>query len=348
MKLLFVISSSQIGGAEKQFILTAKELSNYHEIRLCILGKNGPFRETYRDLDPQAYISKGYLFSDIITLSKAFIQINPKGLVSWLYRADILSGILGRVFKIEQVIISARNTEWPKANKLKLWVLKLNSNRNASIIVANSERAAQYHKKIGYPESRIMVIRNFIQLASLPIELREPKILGLAARPVPGKGHMEAINALRELRNQGHDLKLSFIGPRISEWQDLELATIDLRDYIQVIDGGLDIRDWFHEIDIFLSLSTSWESDSNTLLEAIMHGIPSVASDLSLIEDIGDSLKLVNAKDTGSIVQAIIEVIDEPIEERLKSRLGLARQLRSLRNPRNLTSEWLRAIEAKL
>lgn len=341
-----VLGSSEIGGAEKQFLRTVQELEHFHEIHICIIGSPGPFRSVIYQTGIKITESGGSLLNDIITMGKCFIDFKPKLIITWLYRADVIGSLISKLFRVP-IVISARNSAWPLNNKLKTFILKMTASFLCDLIIANSTRALEFHKSIGYPARKFRVIRNFleIQSSSSSFKFSEPITMGLAARPVPGKGHIQAVDAFKELLKHKPEAHLKMIGPSLANWADLLDYIEPFRANILIENGSSNIDIWFEDIDVYLALSTMWDSDSNSVLEAILRRIPVICSPLQSIEDLGDTLCIVDPRSPSEVAKTILTFCTMSVEE-LETKTEMARSaILELRNPNLLRAQWLNSIE---
>lgn len=340
MTILMILGSSQIGGAEKQFIRTVNEISKHRSIAVCVLGKKGPMREKLQDEFGEIYASDGNLLSDFLTILKAMKNCRPSKVVTWLYRADVLGAIVSRLCNLP-CIISARNTNWPNSSYFKRKILKLTSNYLATSIVSNSVRASRFHEAIGYPKPKMRLIRNFIDIVEpqfKPLDRLGIK-LGLAARAALGKGHFEAVQAFRVIRDKFPNSQLSLIGPNLSEWNDLIRFSQGLE--VEIISGNSDVRNWFKGLDVFLALSTLWESDSNSAIESVMHGIPVITSPLQAIEDISDQMFIADPNSPYEVLKMLQRIVELPNAQRMQHLTHLRNTLIENRNAQALCQQWL-------
>jgi hypothetical protein len=346
MNLLFCISSSQIGGAEKQFVRTVLEVKSEFDVALCILGNPGPYREQYEKLGIPIFASKGSLVSDIWTSVRAIRTHKPQSIVSFLYRSDSIMGVIGKLLRVRHIVISARNTDWPKSSVLKRAVLKYVANRKCDLIIGNSNRAIDFHLGIGYPESKMRCIKNFIDTGLNFRPRKEIRTLGLAARAIEGKGHLTALRVHGELSSISFEKVLTMIGPGLRSWSPLKGYLNNESDQIQIVDGGVDIANWFETIDLYLGLSDTWESDSNSLLEAISRGIPIVTSKIQAIEDVSEMLNIVDVQSVADVTSAIVRILEMSEQELVDQVTGVRNRLLELRNPEATRQSWLQAISA--
>ena len=348
--VLFVIGSSQIGGAEKQFCLVANSLRTELELSLCILGNPGPFRKKYLELGLPTFQSSGSYSSDIRVLVRAISETRPKSIVTWLYRADVLGSIFGRILRVPKVITSARNTVWPSYSPFKRMILVVTNRLFTHSTIANSNKAAAFHQAMGYSKHKFSTIRNFVQSTHIdkwdesPDYLDKETTFGIASRPTYGKGHSLAISALNELVSSGYKVRLSIAAPKILAWPLIKEFQDHAKFPLILTDGSDGLDSWFSSIDIFLALSEMWDSDSNSLLEAIIREKPVISSLHQAIEDVVDFMICIPTHSDHDLVQAIQQIMSMTLSDLRNMSRALKQALILAREPKNLKQEWLRVI----
>jgi glycosyltransferase involved in cell wall biosynthesis len=345
MTILMVIGSSNVGGAEKQFVRLAEELRPQTSLAILVIGKSGPYRKIYRELGLRCIESSGSLFSDVLTTLVAIWRFRPTTLLLWLYRANVIGSITGKILRVPNIVITARNTDWPHNTFPKRLLLKLSS-MLASSIVANSNRAADFHKSIGFPSNKIRVIRNFISLSSEvgTRSMREISVFGIAARAVEGKGHFLAINALNEVSRSFPGIKLTMIGQGVSSWDELLKASKSSNFGVDLIEARLDIDNWFANLDVCLALSELWDSDSNFVLEAVSRSIPVICSSNQSIEDIQHLQKIVEPLSVEGVTKEIKRLMSTSFTELELELANLRETLLRSRSKTQISKNWLEII----
>jgi len=336
-----IIGSSQVGGAEKQFLRTAENLRLNHEIAICVLGREGPYTSHFSSFNGQVLTSSGTIIGDLYVLFRSFREIRPDCVSTWLYKADVLGSLISFILNVP-CVISARNTQWPRSNSFKRLLLRLVSKYFCTAIVANSQRARDFHASMGYPQDKMQVIPNFLDDPSSVAKksVRPSLTLGLAARPVPGKGHFLAVDVLRATAEMLPETRLKFIGFGVSEWKDLLHYLSQLNLNVDIEEGLIDLDSWFKSIDIYLALSTMWDSDSNSVLEAIVREIPVLCSPLQVPEELVGLLKIVDPNDPVEVAHEINEIAMTP-RKLLDKRLAFLRShLEASRDPTKIANSW--------
>jgi colanic acid/amylovoran biosynthesis glycosyltransferase len=157
-----------------------------------------------------------------------------------------------------------------------------------------------------------------------------PFTLLCVGRLVPAKGQRILLEALRQLTDQGRELRLVLVGNG-PDAADLQAAATELglADRVQFT-GALNqtrVLDWYRQADVFV-LPSFAEGVPVVLMEAMASGIPCVTTRITgipeLIEDGRDGL-LVTPSDVSGLAAAIARLQDDPA---LGVRLGAAGRVR--------------------
>lgn len=350
-KVAIVVGSSVVGGAEKQSLLLAEHLNFSFQIEMVFLGKPGPLIDVAIQSGFKVWSSTGSLISDLKTIFICLYKFKPNCQINFLYRADALGGIVGKILRVPTIINSARNTSWPNYNLKKGFLLKVVSKVLPSHIVANSEAAEVWHLSLGYPKSKLVVIPNFLSVKALPehhsvrSRLRSPVRIGIASRAVVGKGHQALIEACKILKESGLLCEIWFIGYGIPNWSLMLEENKKGEVKLNLQDGELNLAPWFQDIDIYCGISESWESDSNSVSEAVLNMVPIVVSELISVVDYYPTPLQVKAGDPTSIAEGILDTVRTPLGKlELDSKLR-QKNLILNRGDRNITGMWLKVIQ---
>ena len=289
-KLAVICGSTNIGGAEVQLIEFIDSLREICEISLYLIGKQGDFTKL---LEERKIHFQGYSFSkfswafDFMRFASNLRGLNPNTVLGWLYKGEIIGAFGAFITRVDYVVGTSRNTNWPGASKLKLLILRFVRRHLVSASVANSYAAQSWHDSKGITCHHSFLIPNFIRRDYLDIEVQQKQVkrifvIGMASRAVPGKGHSVLIQAAAMLRESGIEIELDFIGYEIPEWKFLkdELRRLKMDAFTTLRAGELDLRQWYKGIDLYVSASEAWESDSNSILEAVLTGLPALVSNV--------------------------------------------------------------------
>jgi len=355
-KVLFVTSSLNLGGAERQLLLLCGNLQFQVELELISLDSDGPLKEKYLSSLPDCiFLGKGNTLKQLNELSKIIKSSKPDVVVTWLYKADLLGGIAAKLAGNFPVVWSARNSALPQFSIFKKITLSVFSWFVPKRIIANGKPAYDFHKSLGYPTQKLQIIPNMLApwtsntKSKSRLLLKDTSIdklrIGIAARQVSGKGILESIKTLDEYLSQLPAIDLTIIGQKTEESKEW-LSKGEYNNHsVAVLTSDEELATWFQSLDLYLMSSIAWESQPNSLLEAIAIGCPVLVSDFI---DLDFSLPNYNKYDASSamnLVSAIqnYNVIDksriiETVEE-------LQRKINLIYNQDFILEKWLEVAE---
>jgi len=200
--------------------------------------------------------------------------------------------------------------------------------RRADTIICEGEPFAQSLEKMGFPENRIRVLPNGVDLDAFSPQDRAAarQTLGLPPDPLtivtvgslsPHKGQEYLIRSLPEIPRSGLMFRLYLIGD--GEYRPQLQSLVDelkLNDYVTF--AGTKKTDevplWLNAADIFVQPSLS-EGNPNAVLEAMACGLPIVATRTGglpqMIEDGVDGILIAPAS-AGDLARQIIALMQEP------------------------------------
>jgi glycosyltransferase involved in cell wall biosynthesis len=356
-KVLFITSSLNLGGAERQLLLLCNVLHDDVEIEIISLDSEGPLIGKYKEHFPNIRLINSPKYSNFVIITKLrhLIKENqPDVVITWLYKADVLGGIAAKLTGNVPVVWSARNSAIPNFNLLKKSTLALLSRIIPSAIVANGHPAFNFHQSIGYPKQKIVLIQNLLspwtstvmsksRLLSSNRKFSDLRI-GIAARQVSGKGILETIENISSLPPDFIDIDLTLIGQETPESESWKIKELYKKFHVEskVLDS--DIAAWFEELDIYLMPSTSWESQPNSLIEAIAIGCPVIFSNLLELEIEFSGGKSFNPLDSLDFQRAIEEILDQSLDTLTKSTLELRKYILNLTDSKKVKSVWIELI----
>ena len=242
-------------------------------------------------------------------------QSRPDVVQTWMYHANFVGGLAARLAGAPVVWGLHHSNLDPRYNKRHtIWTALVCARLSHTIparIVCCSESARQLHFRRGYAAQKMAVISNGFELnqfhpnpearSSIRRELGLPeatRMIGLAARFHPLKGHRNFIAAAVKLHADLPDVHFLFCG------RDVDENNVELSDFIRacgprfterchLLGVRQDMPRFFAAIDIATSASVS-EAFPVAVGEAMACGTPCV------VTDVGDCSALVAG--TGRVV----------------------------------------------
>jgi glycosyltransferase involved in cell wall biosynthesis len=318
--VLHVITTLDFGGAEMTLLklISRMDVSRFKNHVIC-LAEEGRVGQKISEQGIPVHVlnmPRGRVTIQGLTkLHKLMRKINPEILQTWMYHADLIGLLLGRLSRIRRICWNIRcsNMDLVRYRLTTRITLKMCAMLSTlpDLIIANSQNGENYHKGIGYKGKRWQVIPNGFDLKKfkpdgqakerlakeLGLEDKKPlAFIGYIARFDVMKDHPTFVDAASRLLGERNDVHFVLAGHNI-DWEKKELTErihkafhknfhlLGERDDIEKISAGLDIA---------CSVS-SGEGFSNVIGEAMACGVPCV------VTDVGDSAFIVG--DTGLVVR---------------------------------------------
>lgn len=334
MKILHIITSLADGGAEGVLYRLAAHdsLDTHHVVCLTGEGKYGPLLRRADIAVSTLDMPRGHpTFRGLIGLWRVMRSWRAEVIQTWMYHADLLGGLAGRLAGLP-VVWGIRNTtlDAGRSSRATIRVAKLCARLSRWLparIVACAQAAVRVHAALGYDAKRMVVIPNGYDLsrfrpdpaarqrlrAQWGVADDEP-VLGMVARRDPQKDHVNLIQALARLQACVREFRVVLVGTGI---------TTDNRELVQALDeAGLsrrtqllgpqpDVPAVMAALDVHVLSSAYGEAFPNVLAEAMACGTPCVATDVgdaALI--VGDTGWLVPPGDAEALADALAAAID--------------------------------------
>lgn len=158
-------------------------------------------------------------------------------------------------------------------------------------------------------------------------------VFGYAARVEEGKGPLVLVEALAEL-NRGRAsavVRMAGVGPQLPEVRAraLSLGLSDLCEFVGVYTEPVGRSAFMRSLDVFVLPSLA-EGTPNSVIEAMAHGLPVIASAVGGIPDLlsPETGILVPPGDAGALVEAMRRLASDP---HLREAMGRAARERYLK-----------------
>ena len=348
IKILYVITSSGVGGAEKVLYDTATGLNdNQYDISVCSLKNKGEIASALERRGIEVYglhMGDGERFtgwlSSIVALLRLFLCLmkkKPTIVHSFLFRANILARIAGYLTGVPIVISSVRVMGGEK--KYFHYVERITSFM-VDHYVAVSESVRTYTiDKSRISDKKMSVIYNGVNVkdqndsrerhAKIPFKIgNEDRILMTSGRLHEQKGHHYLIHAVSKVRKEFPKVKLLVIGEGEEENNLKKLVqSLDLTNVVIFTGLRSDIEGILHMAEIFI-LSSLWEGLPNALLEAMAAGKPVVATEVGGIPELlvhEETGILIPPADTDALAIAVMDLLRNKLKAKDMGEAGRIR-----------------------
>lgn len=350
-RLFFLIRSLERGGAERQLIELAGELTRSGcAITVCTFYDGGALRD---ELDrvpgvKTVSLSKGgrWDFAGFVWRLARLVREE---------RPDIIHGYMGVANELATVFallhgcksawgLRASNMDLTAYDRLARAAFRFGAwcSRFADVIIVNSEAGREYYASQGYRADTMHVVSNGIDCTrfqpdeSARARVREEwgvapgeRLVGLVARLDPMKDHQNFLRAAALVATEHPDVRFICVGSgpaHVGEGYRAFATKLGLSDKLLWVGGRDDMAAAYNALDIATLSSAFGEGFPNTVGEAMATGkrcVVTKVGDAALI--VGDSGLAVPPRDSRALADAIGQLL-ELDDEQAQSLEKCARQ----------------------
>lgn len=316
MKLVLLIRSLEIGGAERQLVALARGLVAFgHDVRVLTFYSGGALR---RDLEaanvPVTQLDKRGRWdvaAFVWRLVKELRREAPSVLYTFLPTANLVGLAAARLAGVPQIVWGVRASSidlslYDRLSRIESWLAGKLA-RYAKKIICNAHAGAAHHVGLGFPPENMIVIANGIDTVQFRFDRSgrdrvrkewgvapSDLLIGLPARLDPIKDHATALRAFLQLSLEMPDVKLACVGSgRLADSLYALSRDLELEGRVIWASARSDMSSVYSAFDISSSSSLG-EGFSNTTAEAM------ACERVCVVTDVGDSPAIVG--DTGWVV----------------------------------------------
>ena len=218
-KVSILVSTIDSGGAEKQAVLLATQLSKHTDVNLIVLYGNHPEYKRNVDLLVGSSVKTHKLFGNILLKMKQIKIILEESktevLLNYLTMPNLVGSLVGRMCGI-RVYNGIRNSRMPKS---KLLMEKIAHNLWATGTIYNCYSGADYFSNHGFRSKKNIVIPNCFPNIEEPVIRTDNKVKTIitVGRFDPQKDYKTLIKSVSLLRR--NDFRLCIVGYGVLEEQ---------------------------------------------------------------------------------------------------------------------------------
>lgn len=332
-KILFVSTSTGLGGAEKTFSLIATGLDRkeFEPVAVVSLKPAGAYAERLRSAGIRV---EAFDLGRIPTpvhlwrLSRLIAEIKPDIVHAFLYSAIQLSRLAKRRAPVPFKLVTSPRAIFRFRGPLLRGLDRMLKGADA-LLVSECEASRRYLlDHMGYAPERVVTIRNGVDADSLRPQPGERDkirfdiglsggefVVGAVGRMEPQKDPEALIEAVRALLLEFPQLRLLWVGDGpLREKLGERVMRERLSDRIFLVGERPQTREWLAAMDLFV-LPSRFEGLPNVLLEAMAAGLPVIATRVDgtpeVIVDARDGL-LVPPANPAALASALKRLITDP------------------------------------
>lgn len=299
--VVLVVDDLGYGGTERQVI----ELANYvdrdrFDTHVCALSDHLPLKDTLKDQEHRLHIIKSRTRLDFTIVPRlAFLLRALKADIvhGYLFRAEIVSRIAGRMAGTDLVLGSERNANRVILSRRNVWAFKLTFHC-VDAIIANSNAGAKDNGRVyKRPLTDYRVVHNGVNTErfqprdgtmirrKLGIPLQCP-VIGMFANFKIQKNHPMLFRAFKLVLDSFPEAQLLLVGgvpTNTSSKLDRDMVRLvddlKIRHRCMFLGVQTDVEQLYPACDITV-LPSFHEGTPNVLLESMACGVPVVATNV--------------------------------------------------------------------
>ncbi len=293
--VLHVITTIEMGGAEKQLLVLAREQqASGRSVSVVFLKGNPELRDSFEKFGVQVFddISNRNPLTQIYKLRKISNKIPNLIMHAHLPRAELMSAI---VRKKNTLVISRHNAEafFPSHPGILSRILSRFVSRRSTLVIAISSAVKDFlieNNEID-KSKKIQVIyygfdSNHQEIGSTNRKLDSNFRIGTIARLVPQKDLGTLLSAFKRTIEKNPSLNLSIVGDGyLRDFLQNESKDLGISSSVLWLGRTKDISSYLQSIDLFV-LTSRYEGFGLVLLEAMCAEVPILAPNNSAIPEV--------------------------------------------------------------
>lgn len=330
--MLHVITGLNDGGAEAVLHrLVVNAPGDLHHV-VCLTG-HGKYVPILRSCGAEVTVlgmPRGQVtLRGLRGLWQAIRHWQPSVVQTWMYHANLLGGVVGRLRRVPVVWgIHHTTLDRQRSARTTIWVARACAWLSRWVptrIVCCAEKAREVHALLGYDVGRMTVIPNGYELSHFAPDARartrlraewgvpdDQPLVGMVGRFDPQKDHANLIAALGGLHAAGTNFSTVLVGSGIDASNRAltnQIAEVGLAQRTRLLGPRADIPAVMSALDVHI-LSSYGEAFPNVLAEAMACGTPCVTTDVGdAARIVGDTGWVVPPRDSKALADGISEVL---------------------------------------
>ena len=362
MRILFVITSWDFGGAEMQVLQLAEKMQSLnHKILVVSIIKPDPDflkQSDNKNIEVRSLeIKKGVPdIRAIIKLRHIIKTFKPDVLHAHMVHAVILARITRLITSLPKLISTAHNiNEGGKIRDLMYRFTDFLSDINTNVSEVGTNLYIQ--KKL-FKKHKTHFVPNGINLPTIPYETPKKttlkKSLGInnnlfvwlaVGRLEEAKDYFNLLEAVKELiKFQSNFVFLIAGSGSLKQAISDKITSLGLQQYVKLLGRRNDIPDLLQMADAFV-MSSAWEGLPIAILEAASYGLPAVVTDVGGCKEIVEDQKngfVVPSKNPMKLSEALRKMMQLPNESIIAMRTYSIEKIKKDYTLDSVVAKWLK------
>jgi glycosyltransferase involved in cell wall biosynthesis len=330
-----IITALRSGGAERVLYLVATRSRQDTSVRHVViaLADEGFYGAELRrhgiEVHSLGMSNTRVPGASFVRLVKLLRAVRPDMIMTWLYHADLLGTLAGRLAGVRRIVWNLRCSNFVFADHPamtgRIVSLLARLSRVPSAIAANSIAGQHAHEELGFHPKRWIYLPNGFDTAEWSPDAGDRAdmrralgfadtdfVVGRIGRVDPQKDLPTFIAAARMAASRQPNMRVLLVG---EETDEIELPA-ELQPITKALGVRRDMSRIMRALDILVSSSAYGEGLPNVVAEAMASGVPCV------VTDVGDSAVLVGGdgivvppRDPEALARGIEALMTKPAAE---------------------------------
>lgn len=340
IKIIHIIDSLAVGGAESFLANLVKEQSKDLDFKIIVLQDIGPIGSDLQKLgfSLESLSLTNFIMMPIATLKlyREIITFKPDIVQCWMYHSNFIGGIVSKLARVKAILWSIHNFNLDRGilkrrTRVLVWMLSKLSRKIPTKIIYCSEASSEVHIKIGFDCTKTEFIPNGVSIpkdtnrvtsVSTHYDLNLPKnkfIIGMVGRYDIQKNHLGFLQSLKILSESNLKFHAVIVG-RGCDVKNHELTNLinlnNLKDKISLLGQRHDIPLVMQTFDLFV-LPSIGEAFPLSLCEAMAQSIPCIGNNVGDVSKIIGDPRFVTSKwNAKDFAQLILDIANLSSDER--------------------------------
>lgn len=341
MKLLMIINSLEVGGAEISLESLCLALKNSFDIEIISLSGNGEISKRLQDKNLRVHELKfdksSLSLKEFFKLYKLTKSINPDIVHTWMYHSNFFGGVISKLLGVKKIIwsVHAFNINPGMLKRRTILLIKILGYLSHIIpnqIICCSKESQKVHEKLFFSKKKMVFIPNgvdaeiFKYSAKFRNQIRSElkldeavKLVGCIGRFDVQKNQLEFLKIAKKVFSLNNNYHFVIVG-RGNDVKNIKLnmaiKDLNLTNQISLMGERSDVIKILSAIDIF-ALPSKGEAFPVSLCEAMSCEVPCAATDVGDVDLIlGNIIETIDLKKFEMLHDLIIKLGSMNINQR--------------------------------
>jgi glycosyltransferase involved in cell wall biosynthesis len=355
-RVMFVMNTPVVGGAERHTFELASALHEGGWQPTVFAMKSGSLPPP-KEIDLFQPAAPRRLFPRIADLAEAIRTVAPDLIVA-VNERPVLAAVLARLQARRRMPIVAISHSTVLRNRKEEWMQRIYTplfNRIEGVVFI-SQNQRRFWRERGFRPRDEVTILNGIDLDRFSPDIRALHregtrrefgfaptdfVIGLCAVMRPEKNHLQIVEAISRLRQQGVPARALLVGDGpMRRAVEERAAALGVAEHVVLAGMHGDVRPFIAAFDVGVLCSVSIETLSLAALETMAMGIPMVMSELGGASEVVDANtgRLFPVGDMDRLCQALMSLTLEDV--RIKAGEAARRKVKDIFNYRDMVRSY--------